>query len=257
MDVFQAIILGIVQGITEWLPVSSSGHLVLAQRLFGLSQPLIFDVMLHIGSLLVVFIFFWKDIKELILGIIRFEKEKLRMLLFIILATIPIALVGYFLKDTIHEAFSSLIVVGFGLIFTSILLFFSKYPKRKDKKLNWHNSLIVGFFQAIAILPGVSRSGSTISSGMFLGIKKEEIAKFSFIIFIPAILGATIIELPSIGAIENLTAMIIGTVVSAVVGYFSLKLLMSVIKKDKFYYFAIYCLTLGLIVLGFSLIKGI
>lgn len=253
MDIFQAIILGIIQGITEWLPISSSGHLVLAQHLFGLTQPLIFDVMLHLGSLLVVFIFFWKEIKELIVGVIKFEKEKLRLLLFIIIATIPIALVGFFLGDLVEKAFNSLVVVGFGLIFTSFLLFLSRYPKKKSGKLSWGKAAIIGLFQAVAILPGVSRSGSSISSGMMLGIKKEDVARFSFIIFIPAILGATVLELGSLGAVENVSAMIIGTIVSAVVGFFSLKLLMNIIKKDKFSWFGVYCLILGIVVVVLAL----
>jgi undecaprenyl-diphosphatase len=253
MDVFQAIILGIIQGITEWLPISSSGHLVLAQQLFGLTQPLIFDVMLHLGSLLVIFIFFWKELKDLILGVLKFEKEKLKMLLLIIIATIPIALVGYLFGDFINAAFQSLIIVGFGLVFTSLLLFLSKYPKKKEGKLKWYNVLIIGVAQAVAILPGVSRSGSTISSGMMLGIKKEDIARFSFIIFIPAILGATLLEFGNLGAVENIAAMIIGTVVSAVVGFFSLKLLMNVIKKDRFSWFGVYCLVLGIIVVILAL----
>lgn len=253
MDIFQAIILGIIQGITEWLPISSSGHLVLAQHLFGLTQPLIFDVMLHLGSLIVVFIFFWKEIKELIIGVIRFEKEKLKLLLFIVIATIPIALVGLLLGDLVEKAFNSLIVVGFGLIFTSLLLFFSKYPKKKKGKLTWGKAAIIGLFQAVAILPGVSRSGSSISSGMMLGIKREDVAKFSFIIFIPAILGATVLELGNLGAVENVTAMIIGTIVSAVVGFFSLKLLMNIIKKDRFSWFGVYCFVLGIIVVFLAL----
>jgi undecaprenyl-diphosphatase len=117
----------------------------------------------------------------------------------------------------------------------------SRYPKIKDKSLNWRNAFAVGLFQAIAILPGVSRSGSTISSGMMFGVKKEDIAKFSFLIFIPAILGATVLEIGNITAVENVGAMLIGTLVSAIVGFFSLKLLMNIIKKDKFSWFSIYC----------------
>jgi undecaprenyl-diphosphatase len=255
MNILEAVILGIVQGVTEWLPISSSGHLVLAQQLFGLTQPLIFDIMLHLGSLLVVLVYFWKQIKELIIGVLRFEREKLRMLYFIIIATIPIALAGYFLGESIKSAFASLLVVGIGLIFTSLLLFFSKFPRVKTKKLNWFNVLIIGIFQAFAILPGVSRSGSTISSGMFQGVKKEDVAPFSFLIFIPAIFGATLIEIGNIGAVENIPAMIIGTAVSAITGFFSLKLLMNIIRKNKFSYFGIYCLVLGVIVIGIALLR--
>lgn len=254
MELFQAIILGIIQGITEWLPVSSSGHLVLAQTFFGLEQPIVFDLMLHLGSLLVVFVFFWKEIKELIMGLFKLEKEKFNMLLFIFLATIPIAIVGYFFQEKVEYAFNSLLVVALGLIFTSLLLFFSRYPRKKEGKLSPLKAFGIGIFQAIAILPGVSRSGSTISLGMMLGIKKEDVAKFSFLIFIPAILGATLLQIIGGGfeMIENVWIMVLGTVVSAVVGFFSLKLLMNVIKKDRFFWFGVYCLVLGLITLIFG-----
>jgi undecaprenyl-diphosphatase len=254
MDIFQAIILGIVQGITEWLPISSSGHLVLFQQLFGITQPIVFDVMLHLGSLVVVLIFFWKQIRELIIGVFRLDKEKIKLLLFIVLATIPIAVVGLFFGNQIERAFDSLLVVGIGLLFTSLLLFLSKYPKVKSGKLTWDKTLLIGVSQAIAILPGVSRSGSTISTGMILGIKKEDVARFSFIIFIPAIIGAAIVELGNIGSVENIPAMIIGTLFSIAVGFFSLKLLMNIIQKDRFSWFGIYCLVLGLVVIGLAII---
>jgi undecaprenyl-diphosphatase len=249
MDIFQAIILGIVQGITEWLPVSSSGHLVIFQHFFRIEQAVAFDLMLHLGSLIVVVIFFWKQIKELFFGVLRFEKKSLEYLAFMILATIPIAIVGYFFKSRIEALFSSLAAVGFALLFTSLLLFMSRYPKEKKGKLDYPKSMIIGIFQAIAILPGVSRSGSTISSGMMLGIKKEDVAQFSFLIFIPAILGAAVIELGNITSFPDVGLMILGTVVSAIVGYFSLKLLMNIIKKDKFSWFSLYCLILGIVVL--------
>lgn len=249
MDIFQAIILGIVQGITEWLPISSSGHLVLFEHLFNLRQPLIFDIMLHIGSLFVILFFFRKDIIELINGVFNKEKSKINILIMMFIASIPIAFVGYFFNDFITSIFNDLRTVGFSLLFTALLIYLSKYPKKKNKKLSFSSAAIIGLFQAIAILPGVSRSGSTISSGMFLGIKREDAARFSFLIFIPAIMGATIFEFSNISAVDNVSAMIIGTVVSAVVGYFSLKLLMNIIKNDKFKWFSVYCLILGIAVL--------
>ena len=252
MDIFQAIILGIVQGITEWLPVSSSGHLVLFEYFFGLSQPLIFDIMLHIGSLLVIILFFKKEILELIVGLFKWDKEKLMIILMIIIASIPIALIGYFFKDAIELLFKDLRTVGFALLFTAALLFLSRYPSKKTGKLTIWKAFTIGIFQSIAILPGVSRSGSTISAGMMLGIKKEDAARFSFLIFIPAILGALVLNVSDINSFSDPVPIIIGTLVSAIVGYFSLKLLMNIIKNNKFSWFSIYCLVLGLVVLAIA-----
>jgi undecaprenyl-diphosphatase len=249
MEILVAIILGIVQGITEWLPVSSSGHLVLFQHFFALNVPIIFDIMLHIGSLLVILLFFRKEILELITGVINWDKEKLRIILMLIIATIPIAIVGYFFQSWIESVFNNLRTVGFALLFTALLLFLSKYPEKKSRQLTYWKALIIGIAQAIAILPGVSRSGSTISSGMMLGIKKEDVARFSFLIFIPAILGALVLKIGDISVVSDVWPMIIGTIVSAIVGYFSLRLLMNIIKKDKFNWFSVYCLLLGIIVL--------
>ncbi|MEM2131441.1 MAG: undecaprenyl-diphosphate phosphatase [Candidatus Woesearchaeota archaeon] len=249
MNLIEAIILGIIQGITEWLPISSSGHLVLFQSIFKIRQPLIFDVLLHFGSLLVILFVFRKEILELIAGVLKREKKYLQLTIMLVLATIPIVLVGYFLKDYIESAFSNLSFVGFAWIFTSIILFLSKYPKIKDKKLNFLNSFFMGISQAIAILPGVSRSGITISTGLMQGIKQEEAAKFSFLMAIPPILGATLLEIKNINQIENLSYALIGVLFSMISGYLSLKFLLKIIKTNKFSYFSIYCFVLGLIVL--------
>jgi len=253
MDIWQALILGIVQGITEWLPISSSGHLVIVQSLFGLLQPVAFDLALHLGSLLVVLLVFWKDITELVVGVFRWQREKLLLLLFLIIGTIPIAIIGYFFNDWVTQAFSDVRVVGFGLLFTAVLLFFSRYPLKKEKKLSWGRAAIIGLFQGVAILPGVSRSGSTIASGMFLGVKKEEVARFSFLLFIPAILGATVLQMHHLAELENLPAVGLGVLASVVVGWLSLRLLLYIIKKDNFFWFSAYCAVVGLLVLGFSL----
>lgn len=250
MEIFQAIILGIVQGITEWLPISSSGHLVLFETILNVKQPIIFDIVLHLGSLVVVFAVFWKQIIELITGVFQGKKEKLMYLLYLIIASIPIALVGYFLNDMIKSIFTELYTVGYGLLFTAIILYLSQYPKKKDKPLTAFRSLITGIGQAFAILPGVSRSGTTISTGMMQGIKREDTAVFAFLMFIPAIIGATLFELKNIGEITNVLPMVVGVITTIIVGFFSLKLLLNIIKKGKLHYFSIYCLVIGLIVLG-------
>ena len=252
VSILQAIILGIVQGITEWLPVSSSGHLVLFQHLFGLAPPVLFDVILHIGSLVVIFIVFWKDIKELVIGVFKRDKKYLKYLLWLIIASIPIALVGFFLNDFIKSIFNNLSTVGFSLLLTAVLLFASKYPKAKNQKLKLCNTFVVGLAQALAILPGVSRSGSTISVGLMTGMKKREIATFSFLLFIPAILGATLLEIKNVSEITNVSALIVGTIVAIIAGVLSLRLLLKIIDKNKFSYFGWYCLALGLVVLIIS-----
>lgn len=253
MNIIQALILGIIQGITEWLPISSSGHLVLAQQYFGLDVPLAFDVILHLGTLLVVFIVFWKDILEIAKSSLKFRwDENTKLLLFIIIGTIPIALVGFFFRDFIKSLFESVLAVGIALLVTGTVLFLTKFTKDKTK-LNWWKALIVGIAQAFALIPGISRSGSTISAGLYLGIKREKIAKFSFLMFIPAMIGATILE---IGEIVNVELMptIVGTLTSIIVGYISLKWLLKIIQKGKFHYFSYYCWILGIITIIIALV---
>jgi len=252
MDIIQSIILGIVQGITEWLPISSKSHLILLQNFFGVVQPAIFDLMLHLGSLAVVFVVFWKDIMKIVRGALALDKYYLKFLGLLIVATIPVAVIGFIFKHQIETALSNLYILGFGFLFTAIMLFFSKFPIAKDRTLNYFNSSIIGIGQAFSVLPGISRSGMTISTGMILGIKKDDVAKFSFLMFIPAILGATILEIKDIGSVSNIPAMIVGMVCAMIAGYLALRLLLDIIKKDKFYWFSIYCGVLGVLVLLFA-----
>ena len=248
ITLIQAIILGIIQGITEWLPISSSGHLVIFQSLFSISQPVIFDIFLHLGSLVVILIMFRKDILALIKGALKKEKEHLNFLLYLIIASIPIAIVGFFLNSYIKSIFNNLTAVGLSLIFTSIMLFLSKKAKQ-NSNLTLKNTYIIGMFQAIAILPGVSRSGMTLSSGLMQNIKQQQLIRFSFLLFIPAIAGAALFEMRNISQITNISAMLIGTIFSIIAGIISLKLLIRIIKSKKFYYFGYYCLLLGIILL--------
>ncbi len=249
MEIYQALLLGIIQGITEWLPISSSGHLVIFQHLFGLTPPLIFDIILHLGSLIVILIVFFKEIKEIFLGVIRFERKYLKIFGYLIIASIPIGLVGFFLSDQIKSVFNNIRLVGVCLIVSAFLIYFSKYPKKKDKKLNLKNTSIIGIAQSFAILPGLSRSGSTISAALFQGMKREEAVKFSFLLAIPAILGATILEAKNISELPDIKITLIGFFASIVAGYFTLKYLIRLVKNDNFQKFAWYCLILGLICL--------
>ena len=172
-----------------------------------------------------------------------------------IVASIPVAIIGFVFQKQIEAALSNMYILGFGFLITALILFLSKFTfvrSVKSKSLNVWNSLIIGISQVLSVLPGVSRSGTTISTGMIIGADKKEVAKFSFLIFIPAILGATLLEFKDIGMITNIPAMIIGMIFTMITGYIALKLLMNIIEKDKFWYFSIYCFILGIIVLMFA-----
>lgn len=237
MNLIQAIILAIIQGITEWLPISSSGHLVIAQHFFSLNENVSYDIMLHFASLIAIVLVFRKDIFQYFI----------KNLGLLIIGTLPIVIVGFFIKDYIDSIFSNIILVGFMLIFTGILLYFSDKILIKTK-LNPKSSLTIGIFQAIAIMPGVSRSGSTISSALMMGIKKEEAVKFAFMLAIPAIFGAMILNIKEVStAIES--SMIIGFFLTIIISYFCLTWLIKLINKNKFKYFSYYCFLIGLIII--------
>jgi undecaprenyl-diphosphatase len=244
----QAALLGLVQGITEWLPVSSSGHILIAERLLGVDSGIELTVLLHLASLAVLFAVFRKEIYLLAVGVLKRDKEQIGFLFKLILACIPAAIVGFAFRSLVESLFT-IRIVGFGLIFTSLLLFLSRYPVKKNNHLTWFSSLVTGIFQAIAILPGISRSGSTISSCLMQGIKEDEAIKFSFLLAIPAILGAGLFELKEISRLPDFLPAFVGMAMSAVSGYFMLRLLIRLVKGNKFFYFGIYTLLLGLLVL--------
>lgn len=252
-ELIEALFLGIVQGVTEWLPVSSSGHLAIFQNVLGLEQSLAFDVVLHLGSLAAVLIVMYSDIKNLLIGLLKKDEKSLKMAGFLILATIPIILTGFFLKDYVSSFFLDLRAISFAFLFTGSLLFLSRYPKNKIRKINLKNSLVIGLFQSIAILPGVSRSGSTISIALIQGVKNEDAAKFSFLLVIPAILGATLSEAKNITQISAPLPAIIGFLTSVIIGVLSLRLLVKIIKNNKFDYFSVYCFLMFLITFYLSL----
>jgi len=249
MEIIQALILGIVQGITEWLPVSSSGHLVLFQELFGFGTNVAFDVLLHIATLLVIIIVFWKDLVAIFQSLINIRwDENTKLFLFIILASIPTAVIGLVFHDALLALFSNVLLLGVFFIINGLMLFLTRFAKEK-RELNWWRSIAMGVAQGAAIIPSISRSGATISTGMFLGIKKEKLVKLSFLMSVPAILGAFVLEAKDL-AWDNLLPMILGSLAAAVVGYFALTYLLKLINKGKFHYFAYYCIILGLIILA-------
>ena len=251
VNLLQAIFLGLVQGLTEWLPISSSGHLVIVQQFLGMEVPLFFDVLLHFGTILAVLAFFWKDILKILKSLFNldFKSQDGKLGLYIIVGNIPVALAGYFLYDVIESFFSNLFVVAVALIITGILLFLTKYTKGR-RKLNFYDSLVVGIAQAFSLIPGLSRSGSTISTGLFRGLDRESVFKFSFLLAVPAVVGANLLELKNL-VWEGDLFVFVGMVVAFVVGYFSLKFLFRMLKKGNFYWFCVYCWVVGVVLLLF------
>ena len=254
--ILEAILLGIIQGLTEWLPISSSGHLVIAQQLLKIEVPLLFDVMLHFGSLVAVLALFWKDILKIIKGFLRldFKSQEGKLGLYIIIGSIPVGFVGFLLHDYIEYVFNDLFLVGVSLIVTGILLYSTK-NKNGGKKLNFSDSILIGFTQAITLVPGISRSGSTISIGLLRDIDKKTVFEFSFLLSIPAIIGANLLEITKFG-IKNNTLwfpMFIGMIIAGIIGYISLKFLFKAIQKDKFYLFSYYCWVVGIILISYVL----
>lgn len=250
VSLIQTIILSIIQGVTEWLPISSSGHLALFHNFFNF-QSLSFDVFLHFASILAAIIIFRKDI----LNLLNFKKiENLNYILYIIIAIIPAGIIGFFYKEKIGEFFSNMIYLGFFFIISGILIYSTKFSKEKRNKINFLDSIFIGIFQAIAILPGISRSGATISSGMFRGLKKEEAIKFSFLLAIPIIFGASLIELKELAVSDiSYNMLIISFLITFFVSLFSIKLLMNIVKNERFYLFGFYNMFLGIIILFLKL----
>jgi undecaprenyl-diphosphatase len=251
ISVLEALLLGLVQGITEWLPVSSSGHLVVVQKLLGLEGSVAYDVLLHVATLIVIVAVFWKDIAKILPALIKldFRSEYGRLALFIVLASIPTAVIGYVFRDFFVSLFSNLLVVGVALIANGVLLFSTKFAKAV-KKVNYKDSVLIGIVQGIAIIPGISRSGSTISVGLLRGIKKTDAARFSFLLAIPAIIGAAGLEFKSLYITSaEIFPVAIGMVAAMVVGYLSLKFLLSIVMRGKFNLFSCYCWIVGLIII--------
>jgi len=258
MDVFQALILAVLQGLTEWLPVSSSGHLAIAQQLMGTGPQVLFDIFLHFGTLIAAVAFFWNDLWKMAKSVFRldFKSEHGRLFLFMVIASVPTAIIGFSFKGFFEGMFSSMPMIGGALIITGIALLLSERFRMKGKTLGVFQSLIIGIAQGIAVAPGISRSGATISAGLALGIDKETAARFSFLILIPAVLGATIFELKDAMEIRQAVDPLLiaaGTAMSAIVGYIAMRAFLGFVKKGKLDVFAYYCLALGAITVIASL----
>ena len=258
MDIFQAVFLGLIQGLTEFIPVSSSGHLVIFQNFFEIKEnQLLFNVVVHIGTLIPIFIVFWKDIKE----IIFLKKEKRKEIFYILIAIIPTGIIGILFEDFFETLFSNSFLTDLMLIITGIILHLSEKINSGDKEIGqlklWQ-PLLVGIAQGGAIIPGISRSGTTIAASLSQGLNRKEAARFSFLISIPVIGGAGFLEFLDVMKSESINFeykyLILGFLSASISGYFALKILLKVLTEKKLNYFSYYCWTVALIVLLIELL---
>ena len=266
MDWLEALILGIIQGLTEYLPVSSSGHLAIGSALFGIQgeDNLTFTIAVHVATVLSTLVILWKEVEWLFRGFFKFKMNaEMKYIINILISMIPIGIVGFFFKDEVERIFGSgLFIVGLMLLVTATLLAFSYYAKPRIKEeISKKDAFIIGIAQACAVMPGLSRSGSTIATGLMLGNKKERLAQFSFLMVIPPILGEALLDGMKIvkGAAEgatdiSITSLTVGFIAAFVSGCIACKWMINIVKKGKLIYFAIYCGIVGLITLVYSLI---
>ncbi|WP_299579064.1 undecaprenyl-diphosphate phosphatase [uncultured Sunxiuqinia sp.] len=255
MNVFQAFLLGIIQGLTEFLPVSSSGHLEIGHHLLGVKghNNLLFAVVVHGATVLSTLVVFRKDILALCKGLFAFQwNDETRYILMLFLSAVPVAVLGLFFRTQIEELFTgNLVFVGSMLIATASLLAFTYFAKSKGKPIGWLDSLIIGVSQAMAVMPGISRSGSTIAVGLLLGKKKEDMARFSFLMVLIPIISANCIDLFSHSSTEpgevGALPLAVGFVAAFISGLLACKWMIKIVKQGKLIYFAAYCLVIGLI----------
>ena len=268
MDLFKAIILGVIQGLTEFLPISSSGHLVIGAEILNFYEPgVAFEVFLHCGTLVAVILVFRRDLVSMVRSLFVSSKARKADLelaqsfqwnINIIVATLPAVVVGLFLKDSINRIFDTIIITFIMLTVTGITMVLTRFIHEKGAHITWLRALLIGVAQALAILPGLSRSGSTIFAGMLLGVNRETAARFSFIMSIPAILGAVVLHIGELVAVpppvDDLLAILMGTMASAISGYFAIVLLMRIIRKGSLEWFGYYCLIVACIGFGWYLL---
>ena len=264
MEWFEALILGLVQGLTEYLPVSSSGHLTIGSALFGIEgeENLAFTVAVHVATVCSTLVILWKEIDWILKGLFKFEMNpETKYTLNILVSMIPIGIVGVFFKDHVEAIFGSgLLVVGCMLLVTAALLSFSYYAKPRIKEnISMRDAFVIGLAQACAVLPGLSRSGSTIATGLLLGNKKENLAQFSFLMVIPPILGEALLDIMKglsgeevMGDISTLS-LLVGFLAAFVSGCIACKWMINIVKKGKLIYFAIYCAIVGAVTVACSL----
>lgn len=264
MNIIDSIILGIIQGLTEFLPVSSSGHLELGKAILGDNsvpeESLLFTVILHFATALSTIVIFRKDILEIVTGLFKpkFNEDR-QFAIKIIVSMLPAVIVGLFFEEQLEQLFgSNILLVGCMLIVTAVLLFFADKAKNTNKKVSFKNAFVIGIAQAIAMLPGISRSGATISTSVLLGNDKTKAARFSFLMVVPLIFGKIAKDLLS-GDLslenQNITALAAGFIAAFIAGLFACTWMISLVKKSKLSYFAIYCAIVGVIAILFALLN--
>jgi undecaprenyl-diphosphatase len=251
MSYLDAVILGIIQGLTEFLPVSSSGHLVLAQEILHVTDPGVsFEVVVHLGTLLSVLVYFRQKIYRLVQAVfIGSMKEERKIIGFLILGTIPAGLVGYLLEDFFERTFSNPVMTSVFLLVTGVILLLTRFIRQAGKSLNLSSALFMGIGQAMAIFPGISRSGTTIAFGLYAGVQPAAAAEFSFLLAIPAIGGAAVLKFKDLLSLDNSLygQYILGAVLAFLTGLFAVYGVLATIKKGKFEYFGYYCFAIGLL----------
>jgi len=254
MTWFEALILGLIQGLTEFLPVSSSGHLEIAKSLFGVDpdSSFIFTVAVHGATVLSTIVVFRKEIISLFQGVFKFKmNEETSYVLKLIVSMIPVGFAGLLLKDPIESMFSGNIVfVGFMLMITATLLAFAHFIKKRERNITYLDALIIGIAQAIAVIPGISRSGATIATGLMIGNRKDEIARFSFLMVLVPVIGANLLEVLTgefSGEATGTGMILIGFTAAFISGYLACRWMIALVKRSRLIWFAIYCVAAGLL----------
>ena len=266
MSWFEALVLGLVQGLTEYLPVSSSGHLAIGSALFGIEgeENLAFTIVVHVATVLSTLVVLWKEIEWILRGMFKMKMNaETRYAINIVVSMIPIGIVGVFFKEEVEIIFGSgLLIVGCMLMLTALLLTFSYYAKSRQKKdISIRDAFIIGLSQACAVLPGLSRSGTTIATGLLLGNDKARMAQFSFLMVIPPILGEALLDVMKMMKGENIAgdiptlSLVVGFVAAFVSGCVACKWMINIVKKGKLIYFAVYCAVVGLVTVVCTLMK--
>ena len=266
MSWLEALVLGIVQGLTEYLPVSSSGHLAIGSALFGIEgeENLAFTIVVHVATVFSTLVILWKEIEWIFRGLFKFQmNSETRYAINILISMIPIGIVGVFFKDTVESIFGSgLLIVGCMLLVTAALLAFSYYAKPRQKEsISMKDAFIIVLSQACAVLPGLSRSGTTIATGLLLGNNKAKLAQFSFLMVIPPILGEALLDVLKLVKGEDIAgdiptlSLVVGFVAAFLSGCLACKWMINIVKKGKLIYFAIYCAIAGLVTIACTLMK--
>ncbi len=246
MDIVQAILLGLIQGVTEFLPVSSSGHLALLHDFFG-EINVGFDVLIHLATLLSIIIYFSKDLVLIAKDFFSFktDSQNFRLVIYLVFASIPIAILGFFFRNLIDNIFANLLIVSFGFFISGMFLFTAGFS-HNNKKINALSGFVVGLSQALAIIPGVSRSGATVSTGVLLGVERKNAIRFSFLLAIPAIIGANLLKINEILNL-NFGIALTGFIAAFIAGFISIFVFIRYIKLENFKWLAFYCFVLAVI----------